>query len=231
MKRIFAMLLLCLCCVGLLSACGGQNAYVPSGFQRISHDNADYYFYVPTEWVPDLSTGVAAAYVSAKDRSSVSFMAFEVNDSLIQVEVGNGTDTSDVSASDPNVSDTTASDIATPDTSTDATSAVESVSDTLADGLPDITTVTEYWAYYESQFKATFPDLTYSVKGENVMMAGLKAQKYVYTASVTGTAYQFMQVVALKAGTVYIFTYTSTKDVFDSHLEEVNAILGYISLK
>ena len=225
MKKIVAILLLCACCVGVLVGCGGRNDYVPSGFQRISHDNADYYLYVPTGWVPDLSTGVTAAYVSEKDRSSISFMAFEVDDTLIQATV-------DATAGDETSADSTAETteaITDSDMTTESGTAADS--EVLPEGLPAITTIEEYWAYYEGQFKATFSDLTYSVEGENVMLAGMKAKKYVYTATVTGQTYQFMQVVALKAGTVYIFTYTSTEAVFDSHMEEVNAILGYIALK
>ena len=225
MKRILAVLLLCVWCVSALSACGGRNDYVPSGFQRISHDNADYYLYVPTGWVPDLSTGVTAAYVSEKDRSSISFMAFEVDDTLIQAAVGSSS--SDETPLDSEAQTTEAVTEGDVTTESDVTTDGE----TLPEELPAITTVEEYWAYYEGQFKATFSDLAYTVEGENVMLAGMKAKKYVYTATVTGETYQFMQVVALKAGTVYIFTYTSTKAVFDSHLEDVNAILGYISLK
>ena len=231
MKKIIAIFLLIVCGVGLLSACGGRDAYVPSGFQRVSHDNADYYFYVPNGWIPDLATGVTAAYVSAKDRSSVSFMAFEVDDTLIQATVGssqNGESAPDSQlAPDSEALTSDTDEPMTDEPATDGTTAA----DTLPEGLPEITTVEEYWAYYEGQFKATFSDLAYSVNGENMMLAGMKAKKYVYTATVTGQTYEFMQVVALKAGTVYIFTYTSTEDVFDSHLEEVNAIIGYISLK
>ena len=225
MKKIVAILLLCACCVGVLVGCGGRNDYVPSGFQRISHDNADYYLYVPNGWVPDLSTGVTAAYVSEKDRSSISFMAFEVDDTLIQAAVGSSSDEETLSDSEALTTDVATDDSVITESGTAADS------ETLPEGLPTITTVEEYWAYYEGQFKATFSDLTYSVEGENVMLAGMKAKKYVYTATVTGQTYQFMQVVALKTGTVYIFTYTSTKEVFDSHMEKVNAILGYIALK
>ncbi len=225
MKKIVAILLLCACCVGVLVGCGGRNDYVPSGFQRISHDNADYYLYVPNGWVPDLSTGVTAAYVSEKDRSSISFMAFEVDDTLIQAAVGSSSDEETLSDSEALTTDVATDDSVITESGTAADS------ETLPEGLPTITTVEEYWAYYEGQFKATFSDLTYSVEGENVMLAGMKAKKYVYTATVTGQTYQFMQVVALKTGTVYIFTYTSTEEVFDSHMEEVNAILGYIALK
>jgi len=225
MKKIVAILLLCACCVGVLVGCGGRNDYVPSGFQRISHDNADYYLYVPNGWVPDLSTGVTAAYVSEKDRSSISFMAFEVDDTLIQAAVGSSSDEETLSDSEALTTDVASDDRVITEIGTAADS------ETLPEGLPTITTVEEYWAYYEGQFKATFSDLTYSVEGENVMLAGMKAKKYVYTATVTGQTYQFMQVVALKTGTVYIFTYTSTEEVFDSHMEKVNAILGYIALK
>ncbi len=225
MKKLVSLLLLFVCCVSVLSACGGRNDYVPSGFQRISHDNADYYLYVPNGWVPDLSTGVTAAYVSEKDRSSISFMAFEVDDTLIQATGGNSGD-------DETTSDQEDQTVGTTEAVTDAEDADATTdADTLPEGLPAITTVEEYWAYYEGQFEATFSDLAYSVEGENMMLAGMKAKKYVYTATVTGETYEFMQVVALKAGTVYIFTYTSTEEVFDSHLEEVNAIIGYISLK
>lgn len=224
MKRFLAILLVSVCCMGVLSACGGQNDYVPSGFQRISHDNAEYYLYVPNGWVADLSTGVTAAYVSEKDRSSISFMAFEVDDALLHTN-GASVEHESASASEAQTDEATG----TESVGTDTQSGTEA--DTLPEGLPAITTVDEYWAYYEGQFKATFSDLAYSVEGENTTLAGMKAKKYVYTATVTGQTYEFMQVVALKTGTVYIFTYTSTEALFDSHLEDVNAILGYISLK
>ncbi len=211
MKKTLLLLLTLLLCLGALTACGGRDDYVPNGFKRISHDNAEYYLYVPTSWVSDLSTGVTAAYVSEKDRSSISFMAFEVNDAILQV-----TPAETEAATDAAPADETAE--------TAETGEVEG-------GLPEIKTVEEYWAYYETQFASTFSDMTYSKKGEDRMLAGMKAKTYVYTASVTGTVYQFMQVAALKEGTVYIFTYTSTEEVFDSHLEEVGKILEYISLK
>ncbi len=214
MKRVIAFLLVFVCCFGLLAACGGKEDYVPAGHKRISHDNADYYLYVPTSWIADLSTGVTAAYVSEKDRSSISFMVFEVEDTLIQAVPNALTE-------DSESSDTTLSDEAT-DSTADTTG---------TDGLPAITTVEEYWAYYQEQFAATFSDMTYSVEGENRMLAGMKAKQYVYTATVTGEVYEFMQVVALHAGTVYIFTYTSTEANFDTHLEAVNQIIEYISLK
>ncbi len=267
MKKILLLVLAALLCLSLFASCAnGQDAYVPNGYQRISHDNADYYFYVPNDWVADLSTGIATAYVSAKDHSSVSFMAFEVNDSMIQVSKGEGssdtsvteattaTETTTDTVADTTITEATidaiitdavteATEVTSPsdtasfettDTTSDVTT-TESSSVTAEGGaaeVPDITTLEEYWAYYDGELRATFADLAYSVEGESLMMADMKAKKYVYTATVTGTVYEFMQVVALKEGTVYIFTYTSTEgEVFDSHLETIHEIIGYIRLK
>jgi hypothetical protein len=228
MKKILLLVLAALCCLGTLASCGdAKDAFVPNGYQRVSHKNASYNFYVPNEWVPDLSTGVATAYVSSKDHSSVSFMAFEVNDAIIQASKGESADTDGTTATE---SVTTVA----PETEAPATEAITNAATAGgATEVPEnITTLEEYWDYYGGELSATFPDLTYSVEGESLMMAGMKAKKYVYTATVTGTVYEFMQVVALKEGTVYIFTYTSTEgEIFDSHLETVHEIIGYLSLK
>ena len=47
----------------------------------------------------------------------------------------------------------------------------------------------------------------------------------------TGLPCRFLQVVAMKDGTVYLFTYTSSAEAYESHLEEVEAILGYLQIK
>ena len=45
----------------------------------------------PNSWTADISTGVTTAYVSAKDRSNISFMAFEADDGLIHFDVNGKT--------------------------------------------------------------------------------------------------------------------------------------------
>ncbi len=97
--------------------------------------------------------------------------------------------------------------------------------------VPDISTIDEYWAYYSSEFEKTFSDMTYEVTGENMLVSKIAAKKYVYTATVTGSEYKFMQIVTIKNGTVYILTYTARASVFDKHLEDVLDIAGYIELK
>lgn len=204
MKKISILVFSLLLCLSVLTACGGKDDFVPAGFQRISADEASYRLYVPDDWTAALSTGVTTAYVSDSDRSNVSFIVFELDDSIINVEVG-GTEAA----------------------STDTAVTVDPESGE----VPKITTVEEYWAYYESEFLKTFSDMTYSAKGENLLVSGEAAKKYVYTATVTGQSYEFMQVVTIKDGAVYILTYTATVDNFDKHLEDVNEIIGYLELK
>ena len=96
------------------------------------------------------------------------------------------------------------------------------------DGENITMTPDEYWADYKEDFTNTFSDIAFEGEGEATLVDKIAAKKYVYTATVTGIQYKFMQVVTITNGTVYIFTYTSTPANYDTHLEEVNDILSYI---
>lgn len=93
-----------------------------------------------------------------------------------------------------------------------------------------------YWDYYSAEFEKTFSEMKYEVEGEDLLVSKIKSKKYIYTATVTGNAYKFMQVVTIKGNAVYVFTYTALEEsngvkVFDSHLSDVNKIVGYIEIK
>ncbi|MBR4881419.1 MAG: DcrB-related protein, partial [Clostridia bacterium] len=88
------------------------------------------------------------------------------------------------------------------------------------------TTLDDYWKGYEEDFKATFDDMEYVGEAPTTTtLSGLAANKYVYTATVTGTEYKFMQVVCIREMTVYVITYTSTPEGYDSNMEDVEKIL------
>lgn len=204
MKKIISIILVLTACLGVLCACQNPNdSFVPAGFKKASNKNADYTLYVPEGWTVDMSTGVTTAYVSDKDRSNISFMGFELDDAIIRFDKGDG-DSSDTTPP--------ASSEGEPDAS-------------------DVVTVDDYWAYYSSEFESTFSDMEYSVNGENLLVSGKAAKKYVYTATVTGQKYEFMQVVVISKGTVYMLTYTAHKELFDSHLDDVKDIVKYIEIK
>lgn len=95
----------------------------------------------------------------------------------------------------------------------------------------DVTTVEEWWAQYTPAFSATFSDFALESE-EECYLGGVKARKYVYTAKMpTGTGedlmetFRFMQVATVRRGMIYVFTYTSTADVYESNLTDVQSIL------
>ncbi|MDD4772628.1 MAG: hypothetical protein PHZ09_03390 [Eubacteriales bacterium] len=99
-------------------------------------------------------------------------------------------------------------------------------------------TIDEYWEKYEGEMRTTFPDMemehesTSAEDGMNpvsMLFDGFNAKKYVYTATVTEVKYKYMQVICIRGGIAYIFTYTSIPENFDTHLEEVDRILETFS--
>ncbi|MBQ8551621.1 MAG: hypothetical protein IJ428_02275 [Clostridia bacterium] len=89
-----------------------------------------------------------------------------------------------------------------------------------------VSSIADYWTSYEPSLKAMFPDLAYVYEPEEFTLDGVTAVQYVYTGTFTDTPYKIMQVVAFKDATVYIFTYTAEADKYDTHFEDVLAILA-----
>lgn len=93
-----------------------------------------------------------------------------------------------------------------------------------------ITSLDDYWAMIEPDLKAVFPDLEY-VDQSDAKLDGVDAKQYIYTASMSGKSYKFMQLIAVKSNTIYTFTYTAEADKYDEHIEDVLAILDYFDFK
>lgn len=90
-----------------------------------------------------------------------------------------------------------------------------------------------FWEYYSAEFLKTFPDMKYDEDGNgaNMLVSKLAAKKYIYTATVTGAEYKFMQIVVIKGETVYLLTYTAKAELFDKHVDTALKIAGYIEIK
>ena len=72
MKKLLALLISIIAVLGLTS-CGESD--IPEGMQLVTgSDEAGYYFYAPEGWVTFNSDGVASAYVSTANPTSVSFV-------------------------------------------------------------------------------------------------------------------------------------------------------------
>ncbi len=107
-------------------------------------------------------------------------------------------------------------------------SSVDASNVTITGAILENTTMSldEYWEGYAEDFKETFSDMKY--EGEvptTTTLDSLPANKYVYTATVTGNEYKFMQVVCITKAKVYVITYTSTPDMYDENIEDVEKIL------
>jgi len=93
-----------------------------------------------------------------------------------------------------------------------------------------VTTPEEYWQSQEADLKAIFPNLTY-VDESACTLDGVAGRQYIYTATLSGSEYKFMQLVTLKDNTVYLFTYTALTDKYDEHIEDVLSMLDYFDFK
>ncbi len=97
----------------------------------------------------------------------------------------------------------------------------------------DNKTLTAFWDEYKTQFDTTFADFKYVLEGQDMLLDNGKvaAKKYVYTATVTGTPYQFMQVIANVGDSTYIFTFTALANQYNELIEKVDGILSYLSFE
>ena len=84
MKKI-TVILLALIAIFSLTACGNASD-APKGMKLASNEVSDFYFYVPTNWTVDMSTGVASAYFSDKDRSNMSMTSYALSSAMTAEE-------------------------------------------------------------------------------------------------------------------------------------------------
>lgn len=173
--RLIAAALAAFLALALAGCTRDINNWVPAGMKQISTDAVDYNLFIPTDWTEDNSSGVVTAYVSSADRTSISVIAFDLDD--------------------PNQ------------------------------------TPAEYWEANKGAFTSFFTEMKFETEGEAMLLGGVAANKYVYTANASGIAYKFMQLICIKNGTVYVFTYTAAAEKYDAHSEEVLKITDNFSFK
>ncbi len=101
----------------------------------------------------------------------------------------------------------------------------------------ELTSIEAYWDMFAEEFAATFADFAMVDAEPSDVVVGsayedttrhTDALKYRYTATVGGVKYQWMQVLCLRGATMYIITYTSTAESYESNLEDVNEILSHL---
>ena len=71
MKKIISVALSLVLLCSLLVSCN-RSGDAPDGMKLASGEKADYYLYIPEDWVIDLQTGATTAHVSSTDLSNVT---------------------------------------------------------------------------------------------------------------------------------------------------------------
>ncbi|MBE6671248.1 MAG: DUF1795 domain-containing protein [Ruminococcaceae bacterium] len=176
MKKLIALILTFVLCIGVLCSCSNNDQSAPDGMKSVqSSDNLDYNIYIPEEWTQDLSTGVISAYCKSSDLSNISMTQFNLEDA-----------------------------------------------DTLDKHVED----------YVAELEANLDEFKLS-EGypQKTLLGGVAASKIEYTAKLAGNEYKYAQIICIRKGTIYFFTYTSNVNNFDSHAEDIKNILDNFSFR
>lgn len=84
-----------------------------------------------------------------------------------------------------------------------------------------------YWESYSESFKQNMPDFeSVSEVTEGFLLDKTEASQYIYKGTVSGEKYQFQQTICMHGGYGYIITYTSTPELFNEHIEEVEQVIN-----
>ena len=100
--------------------------------------------------------------------------------------------------------------------------------------LEELKKLNEYVSGYVTELEENLQEFKleegYPEKGKT-LLDGVEAAKIEYTAKLVGNEYKYMQIICIKGGTIYFFTYTALAEAYDSHLEAVQQILDNFTFK
>ncbi len=100
--------------------------------------------------------------------------------------------------------------------------------------LEELKKLDEYVSNYVTELEENLQEFKleegYPEKGKT-LLDGVEAAKIEYTAKLVGNEYKYMQIICIKGGTIYFFTYTALAEAYDSHLEAVQQILDNFAFK
>ena len=92
-------------------------------------------------------------------------------------------------------------------------------------------TVEEYYNATVKQYEDSLADFVKVESNSDAKMFEYNAYKLVYTFSFGGQQFKVMQVMTLHQGLIYIFSYSSSPDSFDLHIEDAEAMLKEITFE
>lgn len=89
------------------------------------------------------------------------------------------------------------------------------------------TTLDEWWETNLDEIQNVYTDVTVE-DSENILIDGNHAVKYTWTGTLGDYTYRVLQAATIKNGNVYLFTYTSLPDLYESHMEDVDQMLEFL---
>ena len=99
--------------------------------------------------------------------------------------------------------------------------------------------IAEFWELAKADYAEKLSGFTVleeqiydSAKDENweILLGGRIADRFVFSAEVDGVTYRYCQYVCAYASMFYILTYTSTADLYDTHLGELEQIRAQVQI-
>ncbi len=100
--------------------------------------------------------------------------------------------------------------------------------------LEELKKLDEYVSDYITELEQNLQEFKleegYPEKGKT-LLNGVEAVKLEYSAKLVGNEYKYMQIICIKGGTIYYFTYTALAEAYDNHLEAVQKILDNFAFK
>ncbi len=209
-------ILLCLCIfAGTLVSCGGQGNEIPDGYKYATCRGEYFRLFVPTQWTANTESGVSGAYMSMPGNDSVITIAvsmtevpFEATERPVETEGESAADDAD------DVETTVGT---TGETNADTASATAGTrSATLDDFLAAHLAGVEQMLGFRLE------------KNLDSTLGGKRAKDITYSVLQNAVGYRYRQVLCKVEGRFYLFTYSTTADMFDQWLDIVDGILENI---
>ncbi len=85
--------------------------------------------------------------------------------------------------------------------------------------------VNEYWEEYEDDLAETYSDYEL-LKSEETELGGVIAARKEYTGGLGGTTYNFVQVVCIRNGVVYLVTFTASREDYSKTISAMETVIS-----
>ena len=202
MKKIICIFVLLVMCFSIVS-CGQSEVEIPDGMKQASEANDLFYLFIPASWTYSRGHNMPYAYVSESDTSNVSVVLYMLNEAEITT------------------ADTTAAE------TTEATSDAESSKVE----NPREPYIDQFWTEFTENAVLSYGESFNLIEKSEAVLDRLYAKQFIYSESTGGKEYKHLAVVTCYGGMIVCFTYTSTVDNYEAHLNEVNLMIKEFKFK